>query len=145
MAVSGTPKMEYINIFKNIFKWQAVNETQATYYKKTNPDPKCPCVRTQLRPKTMPINTNTPLARKAQKAALNKLKSWCKKHKMHPRIISSILRNFNLEHIEHKRISEAIRPSTPDTFKIGELISRVKTEQEDIGWGHFLFGRLSKK
>ena len=40
--------------------------------------------------------------------------------------------------------SEAIIPSS-DTSKIGDLISRAKREQEEIGWKHFLCGRLSKK
>ena len=68
---------------------------------------------------------------------------------MHPRIVGSILRNINLwfhttEHSEHERISKSIHPHI-DTSTIGDLISKAEREQEEIGWGNFLCGRLSKK
>ena len=67
VAVSRTPKMEYINIFKNIFKWQAVNKTQATYYKNTDPDPNCPLCKDSVETQDNVYQCHHTLARQAKK------------------------------------------------------------------------------
>ena len=149
VAVSGTRKMEYINTFKHIFKWQEVNKTQAMFYRNTDPDPNCPLCKNTVETQDHVYQCHRPLARQTQKTTLNKLKCWCEKHKIHPRIVGSILRNINLwfyatEDREHERISDAIKLSI-DISKIGQLITSAEKEQDEIGWSHFFCRRLSKK
>ena len=67
VAVTGTPKLEYINIFKNIFKWQVVNKTQAKYYKNTDPDPNCSLCKNTVETQDHVYQCHHPLARQVKK------------------------------------------------------------------------------
>ena len=93
-AVKKQDKLKYLKIAKSIFGWQAVNETQHSWYADQNPTDKCPtcgkCTETQEHL----FQCDHLASRTFQHKEIEKIGTWARKQKYDNYLISMIQRNL---------------------------------------------------
>ena len=131
---------------KSTFGWQAVNETQHTWYLRKNPSDTCPTCKAKTETQDHVYKCNHPASRKSQTQEIDKLGTWLMKQNYHPYITSSIQRNIRAW-MDGKTAAEVIILNTPNKNrgKIKKLIDEAVTDQTTIGWQHFTCRRISRK
>ena len=141
-AIESLTQGQRFSVSKRIFNWLPSNARLFSWVPPQHPTPLCPICETEQETNDHIYRCSHHSCRSAQVIGLERIRAWSKKKKLHSFTISVLLRHIHAW-MRGKNIDMTGRllEANPIHSKLKQAIK----EQKEIGWGHALRGRLSKK
>ena len=141
-AIESLSQRQRFSVSKWIFNWLPTNARLSSLVPQQHPTPLCPICETKQETNDHVYKCGHHTCRAAQITGLERVRAWAKKKKMHPLTISVFLQHINawMRGTSVDMTDRFLEANSTHT-KLQQAIQ----EQDEIGWGHALRGRLSKK